>query len=205
MDEETVEAFRADPIKFGKTFWPHVSFFKAQRDIIYSVRDNDETFVTAGNMLGKDFVAGFICLWFFLTRNPVRIVTTSVKDDHLRVLWGEIGRFVDTCKCPLRKERGGPLLVYHREIRKLVGGQIDKISYVLGMVSEKGEAMAGHHAEHTLAIFDEASGIEDINYTQADTWAKRKLVIGNPNPCSNFFYKGVTEGDLKAVSHRHLH
>jgi hypothetical protein len=31
-----------DPLKFGKRFWPHVTFTKYQKDIIYSVVENDE-------------------------------------------------------------------------------------------------------------------------------------------------------------------
>lgn len=41
-----------DPLVFAKILWPDVAFYKEQREIIYSVRDNDETFVPAGNMLG---------------------------------------------------------------------------------------------------------------------------------------------------------
>jgi hypothetical protein len=41
-----------DPIKFAKILWPDVSFYREQREIIYSVRDDEETFVSAGNMLG---------------------------------------------------------------------------------------------------------------------------------------------------------
>jgi hypothetical protein len=41
-----------DPFKLAKMCWPHVSFYAKQREIIRSVEDNDETFVSAGNMLG---------------------------------------------------------------------------------------------------------------------------------------------------------
>lgn len=64
------------------------------------------------------------------------------------------------------------------------------------MVSEKGEGMSGHHAAHTLIIIDEASGVDDTVYSHCDAWAQRKLIIGNPNPCNNFFYRGVNAGDL---------
>ncbi len=153
----------------------------------------------------KDFVAGYIAVAYFLLHHPVRIVTTSVKDDHLRVLWGEIGRFIDTAQPPLGlppldSKRGGPLVVNHRDIRKVISGTQCKISYLRGMVSEKGEGMAGHHAANTLMIIDEASGVDDMVYTQGDTWARRKLIFGNCNPCApnHFFYRGVTEGDLVA-------
>ena len=46
-----------DPVEFKKLCWPDVEFYDKQREIIYSVQDNDETIVPAGNMLGKDFVA----------------------------------------------------------------------------------------------------------------------------------------------------
>lgn len=132
--------------------------------------------------------------------SEIRIVTTSVKDDHLRVLWGEIGRFVQTCKYPLEHKKGGPLIINHRDIRKVMRGEVCKISYLRGMVSEKGEGLAGHHAPYTLIVGDEASGLDDLVYTQSDTWARRKLFIGNPNPCSNFFKRYSQEGDLKADS-----
>jgi hypothetical protein len=41
-----------DPFELQKVLWPHVRFYDKQRAIIASVRDDDETFVTAGNMLG---------------------------------------------------------------------------------------------------------------------------------------------------------
>lgn len=188
-----------DPLKFAKVMWPQVTFYREQRQIIYSVMANDETVVVAGNMLGKDYVAGFICLWYFLVHHPVRVITTSVKDDHLRVLWGEIGRFINDCSFKLRVEDGGPLIVNHRDIRKMVGDQECAISYMRGMVSAKGEGMAGHHARYALGVIDEASGVDDVVYTQMDTWTKRKLIFGNPNPTDNFFRKMDKEGDKPAA------
>lgn len=190
-----------DPLVMAKEFWPHTSFYKQQREILYSIRDNDETIVPAGNMLGKDYIAGFTVLWVFLSAlklgKTCRIVTTSVKDDHLRVLWGEVARFIQDCVYPLRSEDGGPLICNHRDFRYAKDGK-DGLSYLRGMVSEKGEGMAGHHADITLGVIDEASGVDDLVYTQMDTWAKRKLIIGNPNPCANFFRKYCDAGDLAA-------
>jgi len=210
--------FRDRPLAFARLLWPHVSFYREQQKVLESVVANDETFVPAGNMLGKDFVSGFVALWFFLTRSPVRVVTTSVKDDHLRVLWGEIGRFVQESRFPLAVKDGGPLILNHRDIRKMVlrhpGPDFDvknmghapgmervrcEISYLRGMVSERGEGMAGHHATHTLCIIDEASGVDDLVYTQQATWARKLLAIGNCNPTQNFFYKGIKGGDLSGA------
>jgi phage terminase large subunit len=157
---------------------------------------------------GKDFVAGFIALWFFLSRQPCRVVTTSADGPQLEaVLWGEIRRFIQTSVVPLEGEKGGPLVVNHLHLRKLDPGtgKVCGISYVIGRVAAKGEGMLGHHVAETgdgvprtLFIADEASGVDDQSYKASDTWARRKLVIGNPYPTSNFFKKGVKGGDLPA-------
>lgn len=199
-----------DPLVLADEFWPEIRFYDKQRDVIRSVWSNDETVVVAGNQLGKDFVAGFICVIYFLMHPVVRVITTSVKDDHLRVLWGEIGRFIDTCKYPLTSDKGGPLVLRHRDIRKLMVGRplsdgVEcKISYLLGMVSAKGEGMAGHHAPNTLLVIDEASGVDQVVYTQGCTWTdgpgKHRLIFGNPNACppTHFFRLAVEAGDLLA-------
>ncbi len=195
-----------DPLKFAKFFWPDIEFYDKQREILYSVRDNDETVCVAGNMLGKDFIAGFIVLHFFLTRNPCRVVTTSVDNTQLEgVLWGEIRRFIQSSSVPLTCNRGGPLIVNHLHLRKQYAGKVCGLSYVLGRVAAQGEGMLGHHVAdvgdgipRTLFVADEASGVDDISYERADTWANRKLIIGNPYQCSNFFYKGIKAGDVEA-------
>lgn len=178
-------------------FWPNVTFYDKQWEVIESVHENDETTVVAGNMLGKDFVSGFIVVWFFCTRTPCRIVTTSVKDDHLIVLWSEIKRFISTSVIPLDFKSGGFLLLQERKIKKIVNGEIDDYSYVLGRVSSNIEGLQGHHALHTLAIGDEASGLDDEVHKSMDSWAKKMLWIGNPWPCQTFFRKQHDEGDIK--------
>lgn len=195
-----------DPIKFKDLLWPHINFYKEQEDVVYSVADNEETYVVACNMSGKDFVTAFICIWFFLSRNPCRILTTSVDQPQLEgVLWGEIRRWVDEAVYPLDSKDGGPLVMNHLHIRKMIDGKLNGLSYIRGRVAARGEGMLGHHIAdvgdgipRTLAAFDEASGISDIAYERCTTWARRVLVIGNAWTCNNFFYKGVKSGDIVA-------
>lgn len=195
-----------EPMLMKDALWPHVTFYDKQIEVIHSVRDNIETIVPAANMMGKDFLCGFVVCWYFmtcyspdLTEASVRIITTSVKADHLSVLWGEVSKFIYTSAQPLIAEQGGPWTVNDMLIRHVrEKGMKNEINYVKGMVSsmDKLESFQGHHARNTLAIFDEASGIKDNVYEMVRTWAKKILVIGNPHPCNNFFYKGVKEGDL---------
>ena len=188
-----------DPLKLGRLLWPDVYFYSKQREIIYSVWENKLTSVPAAHMVGKDFVAGFIALAFFLTRHPCRILTTSVDHYQLAgVLWGEIRRFIQTSKFPLTSDKGGPLVVNHMHIRKLYGGEECGLSYLLGRVAKQGEGLSGHHIANvgdgiprTLAMFDEASGIDQESMSKCTEWANRRLMIGNPYDCVNEFYWSV--------------
>lgn len=42
-----------NPLVLGKILWPQFMLYNKQREIIESVWNNDETFVPAGNMLGR--------------------------------------------------------------------------------------------------------------------------------------------------------
>lgn len=187
-----------NPFKFIKMCWPKVQLYDKQKEIIRSIFANDETVVPAGNMLGKDFVAGLIALTFFMTRHPARVVTTSVDQGQLEnVLWGEIGNFIDTSVYEL------PLKVNYCEIHKIVNKKVDKKSYLIGRVAAKEEGLLGHHlprgennSPHTLMIYDEASGIFDGFKGKTDTWSHRTLIIGNPYPCENFFKEMVRGGPI---------
>lgn len=189
-----------DPIKFVGWLWPQVVLYRQQQEVLYSLVENDETVVPAGNMLGKDFVTGLAVLYAFLTRHPCRVVTTSAKDDHLRVLWGEINKFIQSARYPLDARQGGPLILRHQELRKVVNGQRCPVSYVVGMVANPDTiaAMQGHHVANvgdrvwrTLFVADECSSVPDDYHKMATTWANRTLLIGNTWSCSNFFYRAV--------------
>jgi len=204
-----------DPLKLKDEFWPHVYFYREERHIIYSVWDNDQTFVPAGNQLGKDYTSGYIAVAAFLTRYPCRIVTTSAKEDHLRVLWGEMGRYLRECKYPLMHSKGGDLICNHQEIKRIVNGDVCPLSYVRGMVASDATeaAMQGHHIAktgheairsdvldsaftrdgmwRTLFIADECSSVPHNYWRLASTWAHRMLAIGNTWPCDNFFKHAI--------------
>lgn len=206
------------PLQLQRVMWPGAKFYDKEEEIVLSVRDAKETYVRAGNQLGKDYTAGYVVLSFFLCpqayfdpryvasvertrskRNPdphtVRVVTTSVKDEHLDILWGEIGRFVTTCASPLLASQGGPVVMNHHEVRfAKEAAAKNPINYLKGMVSGSVEGLSGHHAAYTLLVMDEASGIDDAYYEAGQGWAKRMLMIGNPNPTANFYFKGNKAG-----------
>jgi len=207
-------SFITDPFKFQRLCWPDITFYDKQCEIIQSVVENEETVVPAGNDLGKDFIAGFIAVWFQCSRTPCRIVSTSSSQTQLKsVLWGEMSRFIQTSRVPLPLEQKDLWLQ-----TKMPDGSYEPRSYHRGIVCRMPETLQGHHVEwgklsekeiahleqlnnhklpydglpRTLAILDEASGVHQAHYDATDTWAHRKLVIGNPLECTMF--KALVEG-----------
>lgn len=213
-------------LAFGKMYWPHLTFFREQEEMIESVALDLETYVVAANKVGKDYTAAFISLTFFMAPqlyfpdsyveqiaragapnlpehliHTRRIMTTSVQDGQLDVLWGEIERFYVTSAIPLDSKEGGLFVLNHHEIRLANESNMkskNPLNYLKGRVAKQGESMAGAHAAYTLFVADEASGIPDEMYEQAQGWAKRKLIFGNPNDCNNFFRRGVEGGTITA-------
>lgn len=213
---------RPHPLTFAKRYWPDTTFYREQRQAIVGIKEDVETVIVSANKMGKDFGAAYIALSFFLCPQMYfpdhyvayvesqrrgrpdllvhtrRVVTTSIKEDHLRVLWAEIGRFLQTSDVPLIDRDGGPLVVNDKEIRfREEMHAKNPINYLIGKVSEKGEGMAGHHAAYTLAVGDEASGLDDQVYVFMQGWAKRFLFFGNPHETQNFWRKMVDGGDVE--------
>ncbi len=183
--------------------WPHVTFSDYQVALIESVLYDRETYVPAANKMGKDFISGFIPLAVFIVcmsrGMSCKIITTSVSEKHIDTMWGEIGTFLLTSKIPLTESQGGPLRINAKEIRLLSEWESkNPLSFLRGQVSESEEGLAGHHADYTLAIGDESSGIADTVYKMFQGWAKHMLWIGNPNPCGNFWRKAIKQGDIAA-------
>ncbi len=201
----------ADPLRFKNLFWPKVCFYDKQIEILKSLVEDDETVVPAGNMLGKDFIAGFAAVWFFCTRRPCRIITSSAKDEHLVVLWGEIKNFITTSTHPydrsvtgcLLLENGGPLIVNDRDVFWEYNGVRCHKSYIKGMVASNQSiaSLGGHHiagtgdgVPRTMWMNDESSSAQDSYKDMVDPWANRMMIFGNCYPCNNFFKRAV-KGD----------
>ena len=187
-----------DPYLFHSFCWPNDRFYCKQYEVIDSVESNFMTVAVAGNKLGKDYVAGFIVPKFFLCgQGTVRVICTSVRQDHLDVLRSEVQKRLETSQVPLIYPRG-PLIVNDYELRKIYRGRECETSYVKFTVSKKGEGMSGHHADRTLLVVDEASGADNKVLEYSAGWMKKGLLLGNPKPCQNFFREMVQKGDVLA-------
>ena len=188
-----------DPLRFIAICWPDMQIYEKQRDILISLRDNSETIVFAANATGKTRVAAIAALWFFVTRTPARVVTSSSSETQLdTILWNELRHLVATSKFPL------PLVVNYLSIKKrrtANATDVEPLDYLVGHVTSQVENFQGHHLPfdkpRVLAIFDESSGVPDEFFEAADSSAHRKLVIGNPLTNHNFFYRLCKQGDVE--------
>jgi hypothetical protein len=192
-----------DPLAFQQVCWPNMVLYDKQVEILRSVQNNVDTIVRAGNKLGKDFIAGFVLVWFFCSRSPCRIIVTSASESQLRgVLWGEMNNFIHTSVYQL------PIEVLNTEAYQInKAGEREPKSYIKAIVPDDPETMTGHHLDkgphgepRTLFMADEASSLNSMNYDMAVTWRHVSLLIGNPLDCQNQFRKFSREGDLPRPS-----
>lgn len=183
-----------------EVLWPDVHFYDKEVEIIESAVTDMETYVASCNKAGKDFTMGFlgpacflVCLYKGIT---CRILNTSVAEHHLKVVWGESSRFLTTAKQPLLYPHG-PLVMNYQEIRRVEEAEAkNPLNYLIGRVSATGEGLQGHHADFTMLIGDEATGLGEEVYKAGQGWAQHMVFIGNTWPTANFFKRHCEAGDL---------
>jgi hypothetical protein len=192
--------------RFMQLCWPRCALYSKQQEVRDSVERNRITMVPGCNKSGKDYLAGRLAIAFFCTRSPCRIVTTSAKSEHLMVLWGEIEEAIRTSEFPLTVDKGGPLIVNHRHIKRVYSnGDECPLSYIKGMVASGDTiaSMQGHHIAETgdglprtMMMVDECSSVADEYRKMYSTWADRIIEVGNTWPCSNFWSRDIEAGDM---------
>jgi len=185
-----------DPLKFVAACWPDIRLYEKQAEVLMSIKDNYETTVHAANEVGKDFTASLAVVWFFCSRSPCRVVTSSSGETQLKtILWSEIRERIATSVIDLGLD------LQTLKITRKFNGKPDDLSYVIGHVTKTVENFQGHHLPHDipriLAVFDECSGIADEFHTACESWAHRILNIGNPMNTHNYFYRNVKAGDVE--------
>lgn len=187
---------------FTHVHWPDMAVYAKQREILTSVRDNWTTFVHAANKMGKTRCAALVAIWFFATRFPARVITTSSSEAQLaHILWSEIGALIRTSAIPFAYKKN---FLELRTVNTDTGNVYDE-HYMVGHVAKSIENFQGHHLDFTdiprvLFIIDEGSGVDDMFFEAAESQAHRILVIGNPLNTTNFFFKGCKKGDAESSS-----
>lgn len=174
----------ADPVawaneKMGIEVW------SAQREILYSVRDNPRTAVMSCHDVGKSFSAALVVSHWLDMHPPGQAfaVSTAPTDKQVKaILWREIGRM----------HRAGNLVGRTNLSEWYIGDEL--VGFGRKPSDYSPAAFQGLHAPFLLLVLDEADGIPAAIWDAGSSLVAnancRTLAIGNPdNPLSEFAKK----------------
>lgn len=147
--ETLLEGYKEDPVFFVEHALGHKTWSK-QREILRSVRDNDNTAVRACHGSSKTFTAAEIAVWFLSCFENSKVITTAPTFTQVaELLWAEINNIYRTSRVELEGEC---------QTLKIKNPN-DPTHYAIGFSTDKPCRAEGWHAPAILFIFDEAKGI----------------------------------------------
>lgn len=158
-----------------------------QREILYSVRDNQLTAVKSCHEVGKSFIAAHTVGWWIDMHPPgtAFAVTTAPTDKQVKaILWREINRL---------HEMDGVDLPGRTNLSEWYIGK-ELVAFGRKPSDYSPTAFQGLHAKYMLLVLDEACGIPktiwDAGSSLVANEFSRTLAIGNPDdPMSEFAAK----------------
>jgi phage terminase large subunit len=143
-----LKRYRKDPVFFVEHALGHLTWSK-QRDILWSVRDNEKTAVQSSHGVSKTFSAAEIAIWFLNCFDNSKVVTTAPTYTQIKkLLWSEVN--ADYMRS--RFELEGECLT--TEIKTAEADH-----YAIGFSTDTPARSEGWHAPAILFIFDEGKGI----------------------------------------------
>ena len=170
-----------------------VKFWKAQAEIIESVRDNPRTSARSCHGIGKSHLAGNTALWFLFSFPYSIVLTTAPTYRQVeKLIWKELRSSVRKAKIDL----GGELAKKSPEL------QIVQDEWVaLGLSTNQPDRFQGFHARHILVIVDEAPGVAEAIFEAIEGVLTsdhcRLLFTGNPTQIGGAFYRSHREPGWK--------
>lgn len=160
-----------------------------QADLMMAVAKGERRIsVRSGHGVGKSTTVAILCLWYLLTRYPVKIVITAPTSAQLfDALFAEIKRWVNQLP---------------PQVQELLNVKSDRIEIAAapetGFISartsraESPEALQGIHADNVLLVADEASGVPEAVFEAAAGSMSGEeactILLGNPTRSSGFFF-----------------
>lgn len=185
--------YKDDPVLWAREYMG-INPWRAQRDILYSLRDNRNTAVAAGHGVGKSFIAAVAIAWW-VDVHPVDktyVATTAPSTSQLGIIWDQLRKLHAASH---QRYKDG--IVDHPLPGYITGD--NKWKTPMGVEIGEGRAprvetidsaFQGRHADYLLAVGDEAVGLSQGHLEAlgniATGPANRQLLIANPtNPaCS---------------------
>lgn len=158
-----------------------------QKTAMKAMASNQKVAIAGCTGVGKDFLAANLIWWFLATHRYPKVICTAVKEETLRDnLWAELSML----------QRKSPLIqkLFTFGLKKIAATGAEEEWFAVARTTSKryssgggnaqAEGLAGKYAEDTLAVVDEASGVDDTNFDalegSANTPRRKMLIIGNP-------------------------
>ncbi|HMF38323.1 MAG TPA: hypothetical protein VKF17_16890, partial [Isosphaeraceae bacterium] len=188
---DSLLAVRDDPAAFNTAFLGRPPYWSRQLELCRSVVQYRTTVAYSGNMIGKDYwIAGTI-LWWLLTRpDSLCIITGPTQMVLGSVTFKEIRRCLEGAVLPFGGKLSSGIKTSPAVIEIAPGWQ------ALGFSTTCVERASGQHAEHLLAVIEEASGVEDFVFDAIDSLGYERLVcIGNPIRAEGKFVDLIRQAD----------
>lgn len=187
------QRYKDDPVLWAREYMG-INPWRAQRDILESIRDNRNTAVAAGHGVGKSFIAAVAVAWWVDVHplDKTYVATTAPSSSQLGIIWDQLRKL--HAESHRRYKEG---LVDHPLPGYITGDHKWKTD--LGIEIGEGRAprletidsaFQGRHADYLFAIGDEAVGLSQGHLEAlgniATGPANRQLLLANPtNPaCS---------------------
>ncbi len=150
--------------------------------------------VCSGKGTGKTFLVSGIMLWFLFAFPLGRVMATAPTGDQLfSVLWSELSSGIQRMKAFYRDQ-----YIWQNKFIRMVANPNNW--FARAKTSGPGEhgALAGLHAEHMLAVVDEAASVEEgvideARYTMTNE-NNLIILISNAHTATSFFKSTFDEG-----------
>lgn len=198
-----MEASLFNPDMFGEfdskkhLTWQQTLLLIAVKRAINSTPQNPfprQISVCSGKGTGKTFLVSGIMLWFMFAFPLCRVMATAPTGDQLfSVLWSELSSGIQRMKTFYREQ-----FIWQNKFIRMVANPNNW--FARAKTSGPGEhgALAGLHAEHMLAVVDEAASVEEgvideARYTMTNE-NNLIILISNAHTATSFFKSTFDEG-----------
>lgn len=190
---ERLLKYKLYPVEFVQDVFD-VELDPWQKDALRKIATNQKLAIAGCTGVGKDFLAACVIWWFLCTNHYPKVICTAVKQDTLKDnLWAELSRLM----------RRSPLIqtLFNYGVEKISAKGAEEEWFAVARTASKryssgggnaqAEGLAGKYSDDTLAILDEASGIDDSVFNalsgSASTPRRKMMAIGNPLRNSGWF------------------
>lgn len=192
-----LELFQRSPAAFFKEA-VGVPLWSGQLQILSGIASHKKVVVGSGHALGKDYIAGFIAIWFLYFFGPCKVVLTAPSERQVKsIMWAELTRHYNS----LKVEKLGDM----KSLRLTINEGWFVEGFTTKEANQQQGKFQGYHAPNVLVIVSEAQAVDNIIYDQIEglmtSENSRLLLIGNPITTSGRYIQELNNTTDNHVIH----